>query len=43
MLAWSNRPPLSATERDALHQEIDREYSVTAFGKRVAGLYDRLA
>lgn len=42
MLAWAQRPRLTEAERQALHARVSRDYSLTAFARRVAGLYEHL-
>ena len=42
MLAWAQRPPLSPTERGALHTQVAAQYSVRALGERMIKLYGRL-
>jgi glycosyltransferase involved in cell wall biosynthesis len=43
MLTWARRPAPSLPERAALHQRMEAEYSVQAFGRRVLRLYEELA
>ncbi len=42
MQAWAEKPRLSESERQALHQKIDAEFSSAAAAHRVLSIYQRL-
>jgi glycosyltransferase involved in cell wall biosynthesis len=42
MLEWANHPPLSAPERAALHERVEREFSWLVSARRVLELYRSL-
>jgi glycosyltransferase involved in cell wall biosynthesis len=43
MLAWAQKPALSADKRDSLHGKVAEQFSVLAFGKRMLEFYERLS
>jgi glycosyltransferase involved in cell wall biosynthesis len=42
MLEWAQKPALSMTERNALHERVERDYSVLALGRRTLRCYGQL-